>query len=281
MISSQEFHQKLQAGKIHEALTLLMQSAIELDITTRITEDLEQSQSEGCEYLRTKIDLLTGSVENEVSKNLLADSPKYLKLQQLHLDRINNTHQIVRDCLHQIRAILTVLPPSAVENMSIPSTTERASVAPPTMTSPLAIELDEDLDLSVERDGEVWEEWVEDEEFMPGVGIPQPPLASPILTLPDRTEHPPLPRQFYPIEVKPIASRFSFRNANGKAPPTQSVCLSTEALPTTPTPVDAPSAWDKFAPDYIEIGTDPPQPRAIDSNTNRHLNERSTKNLDI
>jgi hypothetical protein len=261
MISSQEFHQKLQAGKIHEALALVMQSAIELDITTRITEDLEQSQSEGCEYLRTKIDLLTGSVENEVSKNLLVDSPHYLKLQQLHLDRTNNTHQIVRDCLHQIRAILTVLPPSAlalaepqqkplgksIESMSIPSPTEKDPVnpAPPLLT----IEPDDDLDLSVERDGEVWEEWVEDEEFMPGIGVPQPPSASPMLTLPDRTEHLPLPRQFYPIEVKPIASR------------------------TTPTPVDAPSAWDKFAPEYIEIGTDPPPRRASESNINRHLDE--------
>jgi hypothetical protein len=253
MISSQEFHQKLQAGKIYEALTLVMQSAIELDVTTRITEDLEHNQSESCEYLRTKIDLLTGSVENEVSENLLADSPNYLKLQQLHLDRINNTHQIVRDCLHQIRAILTVLPPSAlakplckrIENMSIPSATQSdpANLAPPL----LAIEPNDDLDLSVERDGEVWEEWVDDEEFMPGVGIPQPPAASPMLTLPDRAEHPPLPRQFYPIEVKPIASR------------------------STPTPVDAPSAWDKFAPEYIEIGTTPPPRRAIDNNINNHL----------
>jgi hypothetical protein len=265
MISSQEFHQKLQAGKIHEALTLVVQSAIELDITTRSTEDLEQSQSEGCEYLRTKIDLLTGSVENEVSKNLLADSPNYHKLQQLHLDRIKNTHQIVRDYLHQIRAILTVLPQSAlakplgtrIENMSLNASTDLAPVAPPitTTASPspaLAIELDEDLDLSIDRDGEVWEEWVEDEEFMSGVGIPQPPSAPPILTLPDRTEHPPLPRQFYPIEVKPIASR------------------------STATPVDAPSAWDKFAPEYI--GSDPQPRRNIDAD--RRLDELLT-DLDI
>lgn len=255
MISSQEFHQKLQAGKIHEALTLVVQSAIELDITTRITEDLEQIQSEGCEYLRTKIDLLTGSVENEVSKNLLADSPNYLKLQQLHLDRINNTHQIVRDYLHQIRAILTVLPPSALESISMHSNTDRAPVELPIKTggspSPLLeIEPDEDLDLSVDRDGEVWEEWVEDEEFMPEVGIPQPPSAPPILTLPDRAEHPPLPRQFYPIEVKPIASR------------------------STPTPVDAPSAWDKFAPEYI--GTDPQPRRIIDNEAERHIDELLT-----
>ncbi len=258
MISSQEFHQKLQAGKIHEALTLVMQSAIELDITTRINEELEQSQSDGCEYLRTKIDLLTGNVENEVSQNLIADSPNYLKLQQLHLERINNTHQIVRDYLHQIRAILTVLPPSAIESMSMHSTTDLAPVAPPITTTspspPLAIELDEDRDLSIDRDGEVWEEWVEDEEFMPGVGIPQPPSATPVLTLPDRTEHPPLPRQFYPIEVKPIVSR------------------------STATPVDAPSAWDKFAPEYI--GSDPQSRRNIDREADRRLDELLT-NLDI
>ncbi len=116
---------------------------------------------------------------------------------------------------------------------------------------------DDDLDLSIECDGEVWEEWVEDEEFMPGIGVPQPPSAPSISTLPERTEHSPLPRQFYPIEVKPIASRS-----------------------TTTTPVDAPSAWDKFAPEYIEIGTHAQPRRPIDTNTNRHLDDRST-NSDI
>ena len=249
-ISSQEFHQKLQAGRIHEALALVMQSAIELDITTRITEDLEQSESDRHEYLRTKIDLLTGNIENEVSQNAVSDSPKYLKLQQLHLDRINTTHQIVRDYLHQIRAILTVLPPSAIESMSIPSTTPSNPVNSASQLLTIDSDDDEDVDLSIDRHGEVWEEWVEDEEFMPGVGVPQPPSAPSILTLPDRAEHPPLPRQFYPIEVKPIASR------------------------SMPPPVDAPSAWDKFAPEYIEISTNPPRRRKIDNNPNRHLDDR-------
>jgi hypothetical protein len=262
MISSQEFHQKLQAGQIHEALTLVMRSAIELDITTRIAEDLEQSQSASNEYLRTKIDLLTGSVENEVSKNVVTDSPNYLKLQQLHLDRITTTHQIVRDYLHQIRAILTVLPAPEIENMLThpsvecdPVNADMTAVASVPLTK-IELDDDDDFDLSIDRDGEVWEEWVEDEEFMADAGEPQPPAASPILTLPDRAETSPLPRQFYPIEVKPIVPR------------------------STSAPVDAPSAWDKFAPEYIGIGADPQPRRIIDSDADRRLDELLT-NLDI
>lgn len=224
MISSQEFHQKLQAGRIHEALTLVMQSAIELDITTRITEDLEQDRS-GChEYLRTKIDLLTGNIENEVSQNAVSDSPKYLKLQQLHLDRINNTHQIVRDYLHQIRAILTVLPPSAFESKSILSATERAPVSPEPKI--LTIEPDnDDLDLSIERDGEVWEEWVEDEDFISSAEIPVPPILS-------RLPHPQPPSQWIgrsidSIALKPIVPR------------------------AIAAPIDLATQWEKFEPEYM------------------------------
>jgi hypothetical protein len=107
MISTTEFQQQLQAGHIQEALALLVREVIELDVTTRLTEDSKASS----EYLRTKINLLTGVVENEVGIDLKDGSSSYLELQQLHLDRLATSHRLVQNYLHQIKSILTVLSP--------------------------------------------------------------------------------------------------------------------------------------------------------------------------
>jgi hypothetical protein len=226
MISSQEFQAKLQAGQIYEALALAIQSASELDITTRMTEELPNQQSAGSEYLRTKINLLTGNVENEVGKKIVTDRNNYLKLQQLHIDRVADSHRLVCSYLHQLEAILAALPATAgsseraVEDFS-PQTTSIATPVEPQL--PTHSVLDEDVDLSVERDGEVWEEWVEDEDFQFEAGAPQPQSIS---MLPDRSAYS-ARSPLNPLPLKPIALR------------------------STATPVDT-SGWDKFAPEYID-----------------------------
>ena len=227
MISSQEFQAKLQAGQIHEALALAIQSASELDITTRMTEDLPNQRSSDSEYLRTKINLLTGNVENEVGKKIVTDHNNYLKLQQLHIDRVADSHRLVCSYLHQLEAILAALPATAgsseraVEDFSPrPTSIDTPLVAPQLPTHPA---LDEDVDLSIERDGEVWEEWVEDEDFQFEAGAPQPQSIS---MLPDRSTHS-VRSPLNPLPLKPIALR------------------------STATPVET-SGWDKFAPEYID-----------------------------
>ena len=232
MISSQEFQAKLQAGQIHEALALAIQSASELDITTRMTEDLPSHRAVGSEYLRTKINLLTGNVENEVGKQIVTDNNNYLKLQQLHIDRVADSHRLVCSYLHQLEAILTALPPSADNNYA-PRVEEDFSARIPIANPPVEPQLlthpalDEDLDLSL-RDGEVWEEWVEDEDCQFEAGAPQPQSISPSM-LPDPAYS---VRPLNPLSLKPIALR------------------------STSTPVDI-SGWDKFAPQYIDSDTDP------------------------
>lgn len=119
MISSQEFQQKLQAGKIHEALALVVRDASELDITTQITEaSISSSQSSGSEYLRTKINLLTGDVQNEVGKGLVTNNDTYHQLQQLHIDRIVASHRLIQGYLDRIKAILAVSSPTQLQSRS-------------------------------------------------------------------------------------------------------------------------------------------------------------------
>ncbi len=234
MISSQEFHQKLQAGQIHEALALAIQAASELDITTRIAEDSPDRRSARNEYLRTKINLLTGNVENEVGKKVLTDSNSYVKLQQLHIERVADSHRLVRSYLQQLEAILTALPPTATIDRSETDTPPEVSIARSTTLTPTLVKpqsstvaIDEDVDLSLERAGEVWEEWIEEEDFQFEVGSPPPSLGSPAAMGSDRSTNS-IRRPLNPLPLKPIALR------------------------ATTTPVDT-SGWDKFAPEYLSV----------------------------
>lgn len=314
MISSEEFQQKLQTGRIHEALALVVRDttllhrgfAHELDVTTRLTRELANSEPSDREYLRTKINLLTGDIHNEVGKDVVTNSSNYLKLQKLHIDQIVASHRIVQGYLDRFKAILTVLAPSihnaasqehklnpildaermdtdtlvarlhettaalpidrqdrpiesivskaatySDEELSELATScsaervqwqPRTNPAVPSQRQPqtdrigsLVEELepmDDEIDLSIDEDGAVWEEWVEDEDFMSessSIEFSSIDLssASPAITLPDRQEHTLDPRQLHPIELKPT-------------------------LPRTTKRVAAPSAqWDKFEPEYL------------------------------
>jgi hypothetical protein len=266
MISSQEFQQTLQTGKIHEALALLVRDAVEIDVTTRLTEDSTNSQTQDSGYLRTKINLLTGEIQNEVGKDIVTDRHNYIKLQQLHTDRILDSDRIVQGYLHQLKAVLTDLSTCSfsqplqaqIEPARLPTTSlaerlaqaalllkkdpvadtspPQQSVSTPTtatdqeFTNPVAI--DDDLDLSIDLEGEVWEEWVEDEDFGSGSILPQVSSPLPALTIPDYEENL-VRRHLNSLAVKPVIPR------------------------TTPESVSSSPHWDNFAPDYIDTDYQP------------------------
>jgi hypothetical protein len=120
MISSAEFDRLLQAGHIAQALALLLRATNEIDVTTDMTDEIRANSNCGrssdldimprSEYLRTKINLLTGEIHNEVGKDLIANSSSYLKLQQFHIEQIIASHRIVQEHLHQIQIMLTAMP---------------------------------------------------------------------------------------------------------------------------------------------------------------------------
>ena len=330
MISSEIFNQKLQAGQIHQALALLVHDASELDVTTRMTEDTN-SQPSNSEYLRTKINLLTGEIQNEVGKDMVTDRTSYIKLQQLHIDQIVVSHRLVQGYLDRVKAILTVLdrsqsskedalpsdpsiarlPPSidvangsqklnsadlvsrltqaamlvdrqlgsvpaaglgsmgsAVSPQAYreelaetpdpnPISAEKPQQHPPATNEPPSWTkhqvnldrsfIDDDIDLSIDEDGSVWEEWVEDEDFMSASAIPPS-------TIPDRQQHWGR-HHLNPIEVKPTVSR------------------------STTESIDSSGHWDKFVPEYIGISTDPQPPLGNSSNSDRL--DRLLADLDI
>lgn len=110
--------------------------------------------------------------------------------------------------------------------------------------------IDDDLDLSIDRDGEVWEEWVEDEDFMPGSIVPQPSVVS----IPSWEEYA-VRRQINPIEVKPTSSRSVPESVNGSA------------------------QWNKFAPEHVGIVTTAHS--GLDSSTNSRQLDCLLADLDV
>lgn len=117
MISNQEFYQKLQTGQINEALTQVLFQANQLDITTHLSDNTtgdglsadpsgRASVPSKSEYLRTKINLLTGKIDNEIGRDLVAGSSSYLQLQQLHIDQIIANHRVIQGHLQQLQQIL-------------------------------------------------------------------------------------------------------------------------------------------------------------------------------
>jgi hypothetical protein len=269
MISSEEFQQTLQSGQIHEALVLLVRDPV-VDITTRLHEEpLGDSQTINHHYLRTKINLLTGEIQNEVGQGFVANCADYLKLQQLHIDQVVASDRLVQGYFDQIKTILTTLSPTTLApktlHQPLPSRVEpnrlsahsliarlteaaalstQSSVAsssetplssahlPQSSATPATISADveEDIDLSLEAEGEIWEEWVEDEDFSSASTLFQPALS--MLPKPDSEENW-VRRHLNSIEAKP-QNHHNVAESDNIA-----------------------NHWDQFTPDWIDIAIQP------------------------
>jgi hypothetical protein len=267
MISSEEFQQKLQAGQIQAALALvgcdasLLQGVFtqQLDITTRITVD---AQSPSNEYLRTKINLLTGAIENEFGGSVAIDENRYLQLKQLHIDQILSSYQIVSSHLDRLSAILTALLPTSIapsiSNQTVTSewlNSDTLTVQLNRSLSPLISEPphpDADIDLSGDEDWEIWEELVEDPDVISPTTIdcPIPPL--PELNFPEWQDRW-VRRPLNPIDIKPIIPRSSSPS------------------------VDPSEQWDRFAPEHLSLEANSQLPLSRNHNSRLH---RLLANLD-
>ncbi|WP_309736128.1 hypothetical protein [Chamaesiphon sp. OTE_75_metabat_556] len=247
MISSAEFQHKLRSGQIYDALALVVQETVELEITTQMNEDPDPERSADGEYLRTKINLLTGNIQNEVGKNVVT-SPNFLKLQQLHLDQLAVSQQGVRGYLEQIQAILAILPANSTINGDGQLPTDlrhpNGQVAELFISSiDPGMNADEDLDLSIDRDDEVWEEWVEDEDFVSSSDILAPPLMAPRMPLPES------PPQWVRRPLDPLAEPLRMR-----------IAIKPIAPRAATTPVDPATKWEQFEPEHLGCRIEP-QPR--------------------
>ncbi len=284
MISSQEFQQKLQAGQIQEALDLvgcdptLLQRGLnhKLDVTTRFRPD-----SPTAEYLRTKIDLLTGVIQTEIGGAVAIaetdDRPcqgdRYHQLKQLHIEQVLGSYQIVADRLDRIQSILTALlsitSPSQDFQPFIATRPSADTLLAQRLTQSLAMstatpdnlarhsekerEPNEDELLLVDEDNEIWEEWVEDNDIIAKSESAQPTIVPAESNLPNWQQNWVHRPSTSAIDIKPIIPR-----SHGK-PPASVISI----------PVDPAEAWDKFGPEHIGIDVNPQPPQIRNRDTQK------------
>lgn len=117
MTASEDFKEKLKAGKIVDALTLALGEAIELEITTWVssesTADTQASDSQSDQALpghcmRTRINIVDGHIDNEVGAQFIGNGP-YTELRQFHLEQVQQGRQILQQNLATLQQIFMVM----------------------------------------------------------------------------------------------------------------------------------------------------------------------------
>ena len=106
---TQEFKEKIRLGQISEAITLAMNEALELKITTRTdnkSEEISRNNDGNCIY--TSINMLEGRIENEVGKNLI-ENGSYDQVKEFHLALVQQGSHMILKHMESLQKIYTVL----------------------------------------------------------------------------------------------------------------------------------------------------------------------------
>ncbi len=111
MAANEEFKGKIKAGEIFEALTLAMSEAIELEITTWVGKEGDTTSPDGSEpgkRMRTRMNLVEGTIENEVGSEFIGNGP-YQELQEFHQTQVKLGMQMILDNLESLQKMFIVL----------------------------------------------------------------------------------------------------------------------------------------------------------------------------
>jgi len=110
MSASENFKDQIKQGNLKEALITAMSEAVDLKITTWVTreeENLSSQPSQG-NYIRTRINILEGDIDNEIGSQFI-NKKSYQQLQQFHLEQVKEGHQIIQTNLENIHKMFTLL----------------------------------------------------------------------------------------------------------------------------------------------------------------------------
>jgi hypothetical protein len=110
MTAMEEFREKIRAGAIFDALTLAMSEAIELKITTWVAgsdTDIPDEASQPGYRLRTRMNLVSGEVENEIGSEFM-NNPAYADLQKLHLEQVQQGREVLIKNLESLQAMFAI-----------------------------------------------------------------------------------------------------------------------------------------------------------------------------
>lgn len=109
MAPSDDFKAQLKAGNINEALSLALNGAVDLKITTWVTSDRDkQTSPQPGHRLRTRINTIEGKVDNEIGDQFIGNGP-YRELRQFHLDQVSQGNQIIHSNLKSLQTLFEVV----------------------------------------------------------------------------------------------------------------------------------------------------------------------------
>lgn len=115
MAASDQFKEALAAGNIGKALTIALGEAVELDITTWVSETPPPGSENTDDYnhprpgfrMHTRINIVDGDIENEIGREFL-DGP-YAELRDFHLREVDKGMGIIRQNLDNLQQLFLTL----------------------------------------------------------------------------------------------------------------------------------------------------------------------------
>lgn len=110
MAPSDDFKAQLKAGNINEALSLALNGAVDLKITTWVTSasDTQQISPQPGHRLRTRINTVEGKVDNEIGDQFISNGP-YRELRQFHLEQVSQASEIIHSNLKSLQTLFDVV----------------------------------------------------------------------------------------------------------------------------------------------------------------------------
>ena len=138
MAASDDFKQKLKAGKIVEALSTALSEAIELEITTWVATDSDREQPEPGSRMQTRINIVDGDITNEIGNQFLDTGP-YSELRQFHLEQVQQSREIIQDNLKSLQKLFGIWAQMRPSNPPKLSGVESPKL-PPDDAAPLVME---------------------------------------------------------------------------------------------------------------------------------------------
>jgi hypothetical protein len=130
--TSDAFKEKLQGNNIKDALMMALSEAIELKITTWVSDvnDPKTDEEPKPGYrMQTRINIVDGDIQNEVGSLFLSQGP-YAELREFHLDQVKEGRQIIQkniESLQQLFGLLAAVLPKAID---VPSSSSNRALPP-------------------------------------------------------------------------------------------------------------------------------------------------------
>lgn len=108
MAPSDDFKAQLKAGNINEALSLALNGAVDLKITTWVTTGDKQTSPQPGHRLRTRINTIEGKVDNEIGDQFIGNGA-YRELRQFHLEQVSQSSEIIHSNLKSLQTLFDVV----------------------------------------------------------------------------------------------------------------------------------------------------------------------------